>query len=368
MKKHVTEKYKGQSFSDTSMKVSNKYKDRDLNRMSERSFNFEIGELMKHQERLKLTEKIMDAIKNYRKPTNASKYVWGGTLPTDNTVLTTDNELKQPFVANVDGAMKYPILQAQPGGMPNFTNIKTGLDLSGVQDWVKNDIYAPVTLGKGLEFAGKLAMLASGYDKVNPEYNPYESDIRTKMASRRTDLGQVQEQIASGINAGLDNTRNVRSEAVRQALNQNLFNTATTNLANTSLQEQDLKNQYGAQYASTLDTLGQQRVQANRYAEQLNQQAKGNYQLGLQGALETVGNAGQKLTDYRAGIAQQRILTSMLQTSNFQMGDAKDILNKAEAGERLTVDDFIKLAETNGKTSNDGIQLFLEYKKKTLGR
>lgn len=105
---------------------------------------------------------------------------------------------------------------------------------------------------------------------------------------------------------------------------------------------------------------------ANRYAEQLNQQAKGNYQLGLQGALETVGNAGQKLTDYRANVAQQRILGSILQTNDFQMGDAKELITKAQSGEKLTLDDFIQLANSKGKDVNTATQMFLEYKKKIL--
>ena len=311
MKKTVIEKYKDKSFAGVSEIISKKYKNRDLNRMANNSFLAEIGLLMQHQDKVRLSQDITKSLKDYRKPTNVSKYEGGG--------MVTD------------------------------------------------DIYAPVTLGKGLEFAGKLAMLASGYDKVNPEYNPYESDIRARMASRSVDMSQVKQNIASTVNQNFQQTGNVRSEAVRQALNQNTTNTAANALAQTSLQQQDMNNRYSAEYAGVLDTLGQQRVGANRYAEQLNQQAKGNYQLGLQGALETVGNVGQKLTDYRANVAQQEILTSVLTTNNFEMNSARDILSKAESGQKLSIDDFIRVAESNGKTAQEGLQLFLEYKKKTLG-
>jgi hypothetical protein len=381
MKKHVTTKYTGKSFADTSKLISQKYKNRDLNKHDQNSYLAEMRELMTHQEKQKLAEQIMSSIKDYRKPANASKYAKGGMLPKydgltepnnmlpDSTKINNDNVLG--LTNSMMGGNSYnplPMLYAQPGGKPDINSIGKGTNnASGdTSNWFKDNIYAPVALGKGLEFAGKLAMLASGYDKVNPEYNPYESEIRSRMSQRKIDLGQIEQNINTNINQGLDNTSNVRSEAVRQNLNQGLFSNAQKNLADTSLQEQQARNQYSAEYASTLDALGQQRVGANRYAEQLNQQAKGNYQLGLQGALETVGNAGQKLTDYRANVAQQRILGSILQTNDFQMGDAKELITKAQSGEKLTLDDFIQLANSKGKDVNTATQMFLEYKKKIL--
>jgi hypothetical protein len=165
----------------------------------------------------------------------------------------------------------------------------------------------------------------------------------------------------------LVNTGNVRSEAVRQSLAQNIINSAQGNLANTSVQQQQINNGYRGEEAQTLNSLGTQRVQANNYAEQLNQQSKGNYQLGLQNMLETAGNLGQTGTDYRANIAQQNILASALETSNFKFGDAKEILNKAASGAKLELDDFIKLAEDNGYDAKAGTDLFLQYKKKIYG-
>jgi anionic cell wall polymer biosynthesis LytR-Cps2A-Psr (LCP) family protein len=65
-----------------------------------------------------------------------------------------------------------------------------------------------VALGKGLEFAGKLAMLASGYDKVNPEYNPYESEIRSRMSQRKIDFGGFVKAIdlVGGVDVDIPNT------------------------------------------------------------------------------------------------------------------------------------------------------------------
>ena len=400
--KSLGTKYKDVSFADVSTKISKKYKNRDLNKHDQNSFLVEMRELMMMQEKSKLAEIISRSINKYRKPANASKYAKGGmlpkydlagTLPTDNTLITADNQLnyiepiptrnllqgvkslsdipKPPvYNANVSGYMQptsgLPILHAQPGGTPSTVQTSNTGGGDGTS-WLGNIIYAPLMIGKGVELAGKLAMLATGYDKVAPEYNPYESDVKRMMSERNIDLGQVRQQIAGATNAGMVNTGNVRSEAVRQSLAQNIINSAQGNLANTSVQQQQLNNAYRGEEAQTLNNLGAQRVQANNYAEQLNQQSKGNYQLGLQNMLETAGNAGQRITDYKANVVQQNILASVLETNNFKMGDALDIINKAASGAKLDVDDFIKLAESNGADAQTGTNMFLEYRKKYLG-
>ena len=395
--KSLETKYKDISYADVSTKISKKYKNRDLNKHDQNSFLVEMRQLMMMQEKSKLAKLITESIDKYRKPVNASKYAKGGTLSTDDTLITTDNELQAysalpsmdntlmttdkqllpttklttppTYNANVSGYMQpnsgLPILHAQPGGTPSTVQA-TNQGGDGT-NFLGDNIYAPLMLGKGVELAGKLAMLAGGYDKVAPEYNPYESDIRRKMSERSIDLGQVRQQIAGATNAGMVNTGNVRSEAVRQSLAQNIINSAQGNLANTSVQQQQINNGYRGEEAQTLNTLGQQRVQANNYAEQLNQQSKGNYQLGLQNMLETAGNAGQRVTDYKANVAQQNILASVLETANFKMGDAGEIINKANSGAKLELDDFIKLAESNGADAQTGTNMFLEYRKKYLG-
>ena len=395
--KSLETKYKDTSYADVSTKISKKYKNRDLNKHDQNSFLVEMRQLMMMQEKSKLAKLITESIDKYRKPVNASKYAKGGTLSTDDTLITTDNELQAysalpsmdntlmttdkqllpttklttppTYNANVSGYMQpnsgLPILHAQPGGTPSTVQA-TNQGGDGT-NFLGDNIYAPLMLGKGVELAGKLAMLAGGYDKVAPEYNPYESDIRRKMSERSIDLGQVRQQIAGATNAGMVNTGNVRSEAVRQSLAQNIINSAQGNLANTSVQQQQINNGYRGEEAQTLNTLGQQRVQANNYAEQLNQQSKGNYQLGLQNMLETAGNAGQRVTDYKANVAQQNILASVLETANFKMGDAGEIINKANSGAKLELDDFIKLAESNGADAQTGTNMFLEYRKKYLG-
>ena len=395
--KSLETKYKDTSYADVSTKISKKYKNRDLNKHDQNSFLVEMRQLMMMQEKSKLAKLITESIDKYRKPVNASKYAKGGTLPTDDTLITTDNELQAysalpsmdntlmttdkqllpntklttppTYNANVSGYMQpnsgLPILHAQPGGTPSTVQA-TNQGGDGT-NFLGDNIYAPLMLGKGVELAGKLAMLAGGYDKVAPEYNPYESDIRRKMSERNIDLGQVRQQIAGATNAGMVNTGNVRSEAVRQSLAQNIINSAQGNLANTSVQQQQINNGYRGEEAQTLNTLGQQRVQANNYAEQLNQQSKGNYQLGLQNMLETAGNAGQRVTDYKANVAQQNILASVLETANFKMGDAVEIINKANSGVKLDIDDFIKLAESNGADAQTGTNMYLEYRKKYLG-
>jgi hypothetical protein len=239
--KSLETKYKDVSFADVSTKISKKYKNRDLNKHDQNSFLVEMRQLMMMQEKSKLAKLITESIDKYRKPVNASKYAKGGmlpkyglagTLPTDDTLITTDNELQAynalpamdntlmttdkkllpntklttppTYNANVSGYMQpnsgLPILHAQPGGTPGTVQA-TNQGGDGT-NFLGDNIYAPLMLGKGIEVAGKLAMLAGGYDKVAPEYNPYESDIRRKMSERSIDLGQVRQQIAGATNAG----------------------------------------------------------------------------------------------------------------------------------------------------------------------
>ena len=200
--KSLTTKYKNVSFADASTRISNKYKNRDLNKHEQSSFLVEMRELMKMQEKTKLAEKMSEFIQQYRKPVNASKYAKGGVLPKyteagdlpntnplnafSNAVMSTGVFDNPPvYNANVSGTLipttGLPILHAQPGGTPNMVQNTTTQQGGDGKNWLGDNIYAPLAIGKGLEAAGKLAMLATGYDKVAPQYNPYEADIRRKM-------------------------------------------------------------------------------------------------------------------------------------------------------------------------------------------
>ncbi len=219
---------------------------------------------------------------------------------------------------------------------------------SRVGTFLKDNIYAPVAVGKGLEFLSKAGMIASGYDKVTPQLNPFEGEIRSTMQSRGLGLDGIRADVAGMVNTAIGQSGNVRSQAVRQGLVQNAATSGIQQMASVGVQQQQANNQYKAETANTLNSLGQQEVQARNYAEQLNNQSKAGYQTGVQNLIESIGNAGQELTNFRAGLAQQQLLADTLRTTNFQMGNARTLIMNAVNGKRMDINDAIQIVQNSG--------------------
>lgn len=387
----VKNKYKGLTFAQASKKISAKYPNRDTNLLEKRSYEEEMLQLVKLQEIMRAKELALETIKENSKPRQASDFKYGGKLKydngggfaTDDTVLNTDNILDNGVnLLNPAGEVpQLPILAPSPIKYnPSYSSKRTLEDIKNIANTTGNvnsadvnkpeifdNIYTPVALGKGLEFAGKLAMLAGGYDKVSPEYNPYEYDIKRRMQRRGIDLTSVKENTMSSENKALENISNIRSEAIKQALQNSIFRGTQKNLADVSLQEQQISNQYDAEYANTLNQLGQQKVRANQYAEQLNTASKAGFQLGIQNILESVGQFGQEVTNLKAGQRQQSILSEVLKTKNFELANAEEVLQKAARGEDVTLSDMIKIVNSNGGSKDEALELYKEYKKRKIG-
>ena len=214
--------------------------------------------------------------------------------------------------------------------------------------FMKDNIYAPVAVGKGFEFLAKAGMVAGGYDQVDPQLNPFEGEIRSTMQSRGIGLDSVRSDVASMVNTAIAQSGNTRSQAVRQGLVQNAASSGMQQLANVGVQQQQMNNQYKAETANTLNSLGQQEVQARNYAEQLNNQSKAGYQTSVQNLVESIGGAGQELTNFRAGIAQQQLLADTMRTTNFQMGNARTLIMNAVNGKRMDIDTAIEIVQNSG--------------------
>ena len=75
--KHVKIRYSGKSFATASKKISDKYKDRDINPLSKRSFMAEIEELMKLQELVRSQEAAINTLQENKRFIKAT----GGMLP-----------------------------------------------------------------------------------------------------------------------------------------------------------------------------------------------------------------------------------------------------------------------------------------------
>lgn len=226
------------------------------------------------------------------------------------------------------------------------------------------NLYNPLIAGKGLQTLGQLAMLATGYDKVRPEYNPNEQRIEQLMANRNINTQALQNLALSQQNVALQNLSDVRSPGVRRALVNNVIQGTLKSMQQNRMQQDDMNNRYAAEYAQTLGSLGQQRVQANTYAEQANQQGKANFESGIQNMLATLGNTGQKLTDYKVNLAQQDLTASFLKTSDFAAALPSKLIGKLERGEDLDANEVIELRNVMKDKTPDEIDQFLEAHKK----
>lgn len=111
----------------------------------------------------------------------------------------------------------------------------------GLKRFLKDNVYAPLVAGKGIEALGKGLMLAGGYDKVDPNYNPYEQSIRNLMEGQGTNTQAIENKILSQQEAAMANTGNVRSTAAQQALQQAIYSQTSDALSNLGLQNQQLR-------------------------------------------------------------------------------------------------------------------------------
>lgn len=387
-KKSVRSRYSGFSFASAASKIGKKYKDRDVDSIAKNSFLHEISSLIALQDVSRAKEVALDTIKDNRKPTNPSKYGWGtppfgldpNTMKSVFGYPTTkpgqfDNILNPDMSRNAfdpsqvpSGSIGSPSPTIASRSNTNIAKITGNFasnfklpesPLAGVEadagagkggggnSFLKDNIYAPLAIGKGLEFLGKTAMTLSGASKVDPEYNPYESQIRTTMASRGFNNDAVRNAILSQQNAANSQISGIGNASVQAAMRQNMYSGGIQRLAESEMAMQSGRNNLKSEYAQTLNNLGQQQVQARNYAEQLNEQGQATQQMSLQNLLETVGGAGQRLTDYRAGIAQQSLLASALSTSDFQFGDISTLLKDAINMRRIDPNKAIEIIQNS---------------------
>lgn len=374
----VKSKFSGMSFSEAARMIGKRFPNRDTDPIAANGFMSEIGSLIRLQDVARQKEMAFQSIDKYRKPANASEYGDGGVLkygpggglnpidpnqfvgnPINLSGIVTGPDLSgvsyQPFGITpkiVDGGNSpkngvgsfYPLPNVLGKGVQSITAPKlsdrlAALDVSPTAtvsnsdntstDASGNNIYNPLIIGKSAEMLGKLALLAGGAKQVSPEYNVYEDKVRQLMASRSFNNDATRNDILAQQNTARANTAGLSSEAVRQALQTNVSNQGMQSLANNNIAMQGQNNAYAADYAQTLNNLGQQRAQANNYAEQLNNQSSGSYQQSLDNLFQSVGNVGQRLTDYNANIAQQNLLASALSTTDFQFGDVANLIKDA---------------------------------------
>lgn len=112
-------------------------------------------------------------------------------------------------------------------------------------------------------------------ETFNATYNPYESQIRQTMANRKFDISPAKRAIRenrsiSNYNAANYNP-NTGANLAYRLQNQIAANKAIADLYSTA---SNVNNQYAGEYANTLNSLGQQRVQATNMAVDMNAKSR----------------------------------------------------------------------------------------------
>jgi hypothetical protein len=185
---------------------------------------------------------------------------------------------------------------------------------------------------KGAELLGHAIQAFKKPDLVNPVYNPEENAIKNIMKNRSVDVQSILNELdlqEAGAKQNIAN--NSTSVGVMQANLQKLNANNVNAITKTKFNEQLQNNQYRADEAQVLNNLGQQKMSAQVYAEEVNAKSKANVQMQRDKFLkESIGGLGDFLLkkDYvnKDNEFQMNILKS--KGINFEATDYKD-WNKA---------------------------------------
>jgi len=213
--------------------------------------------------------------------------------------------------------------------------------------------------GAAANFGINAAMLAGGYDKVAPNTNKYESDVRTMMQGRGIDTTAVENKILGQQNAAMQNLSNTRSANVRNALAQNLNVGSMETQAQAEMQAQQMRNQLTGEYASTLNNLGLQDAQARTNAEELTARNKGAWQTGVSQAGASLLDAGKFATNYRGNENMQKLALQIVNENGKTFQIDPGIIERMKSN-TLTPADILTLRNTN----NPSAQAFADFMEK----
>jgi hypothetical protein len=278
--------------------------------------------------------------------TTANNYVTQTNTPTDNQVTLGDNATS---VVNAQGQV-----EVKPGSQPpaeDKKNIFQKLYGKG------SNIMNPALTGALANFGINAAMLAGGYDKVAPNTNKYESDVRTMMQGRGIDTTAVQNRLLSQQNLASQNLANVRSANVRNAMAQNINAGAMTAASQAELQSQQMRNQLTGEYANQLNNLGAQDAQARNISEDLTARNKGAWQTGVSQLGASLADSGMFATKYLGNQQMEKLKLEILNQAGSKFKISDDIIGKLQRNEELTNAEVLQMSASG----DPAIKAFLDF-------
>lgn len=290
-------------------------------------------------------------------------------LPMEGELTATDNSLNPSGQITLGSAMASNVNKEGQvdvvGGQP-YNPTKKG-------NWFQKtfgeegNVYTPALLGSAANIGINAAILAGGYDKVAPNTNKYEDEARTTMQDRGIDMTAVQNRIQGAFNAGRENLKNARSANVRNAFDQNLSVGAMEQTANASLQQQQINNQYKADYANVINNLGMQDVQARNLSDELTARNKGQFQSNLSQFGANVAENSKFFTKLKANDKMNALYLDIINQSSNDFQIDPELLGKLKQGKFSDISEgqWLQLK----KSDNTAVKAFAEFyaKQKTNG-
>lgn len=318
--KHISSKYKGMSFADAADRISKKYSDRDINSIQERSFEYEMAELIRQQNIARAREKASEQLKCGGK---IRKYQTGTEEPLEGTDIGSG--LEEELQEGLPTILPFELL---PATNPREVALEEAADWQSSKPDITvetpeerksllslDDPYLPAFVGKGIETALNIGNLIGGYDKVASRRNPFQDEIRRAAEDFEVDNTAAMDAIKSHFTAMRKGITG-RNPQLRQALEANYAAMEADALAKQQMQT-DVLNQRGQMMkANVLQGLGQEQARADFLADELNAQNKAAYQNEISKLGLNVTEVGKFLTEKDVKSKNQLLLLDIINKSH----------------------------------------------------
>ena len=410
-RQHISDKYKGKSFSEVAEAISKKYPLKDTDMIQKKSFALEMDNLIRLQEQVREEE---SANSEFEYGGAIPKYFNGSTiLPLEALKQLGTTAAQQQAFATAQGQR---IAAGQIGSNVDYQNSlgqvsipqtlpalnsrvasqtipanpfvsKTSLmqtdDNSGIQDrnmfgdnplvidnnsgmskpedapktGSESSAYLPAYIGQGLSTLLNLGILAGGPDKEAPIDNPYEQEVK-RLSNQSIDTTQQRNQILGSYNAALQNLGNVRSANVRNALQANLARGTADSLAQSKLAEQQANIGLRQNYANVLNQLGMQKSQAQQVAQEINARNKGQFLSNVSALGANVAQSGEFLTNKKLNDNQNKLLADILSSKYQNVGINPDLWVRMKQGKPTSADISILKSTYGEEAANSIIKSF----------
>ena len=383
--KSIIDKYKGKTFAEIAAKLDKKFPYRSVNNQEMEAYKAEIKQLQKHQDMKRLEVQASEYLKNggkipkYQLGTKSTDPL-GGVYDIAKMIYDAQGAGKNLTpTLNYNGFNRTPTPNVLPtlnssvtpkdslaDGIPSYTIPDSG-ETSTFKDAPKTpvdrNIFTPALIGKALETGINLSQLAGGYDKFEPIDNPNASKVERLMAERGIDKTAIRNELLSAFNAARSNNQRARSVNVANALDTNLLNQTQSALERASLDEQTTNLGLKADFASTLNNLGQQSVETQERARMLTSQSKGNFQTELSKFGMSLTNMGKFITDVRTNKQNQQTIANILNTKYKNVGIDTKVTDRMLSG-KMTQNDIIKLNNAVGTQAAEALIEAFHFKNK----